>query len=156
MCGIAGILVRPNSSMQDLRERLTAMAVAMHHRGPDDQGICIDPSGQVGLANRRLAIRDLSPAGHMPMGTDDGNIWITYNGEVYNAAELRTELEGQGDYFHSQSDTEVILHGYRAWGQTVVTRLRGMFAFAILDLRPAHQHLFLARAFFWRGAGACR
>ena len=145
MCGIAGILVRPNSSLPDLRERLTAMAVAMHHRGPDDQGICIDPSGQVGLANRRLAIRDLSPAGHMPMGSDDGTIWITYNGEVYNAAELRTELEGQGDYFHSQSDTEVILHGYRAWGQAVVTRLRGMFAFAILDLRPGHQYLFLAR-----------
>jgi len=135
MCGIAGIIRQPQTPLPDLAERLAAMAQAMTHRGPDDEGIYLDPTGQVGLANRRLAIRDLSPAGHMPMQTTDGAVTITYNGEIYNAGELRTELAALGYRFRSQSDTEVILLGYVAWGKAVLSKLRGMFAFAILDQR---------------------
>ena len=135
MCGIAGIILQPHKTVPDLAERLTAMARAMAHRGPDDEGFYVTPNGQVGLANRRLAIRDLSPAGHMPMQTVDGLVTITYNGEVYNAGELRSELEALGHHFRSHSDTEVILLGYAQWGQAVVSRLRGMFAFAIVDQR---------------------
>src|SRR6266508_2554921 len=133
MCGIAGIATSADAQIPDLRERLEAMAGAMLHRGPDDGGVYVSHEGLVGLANRRLAIRDLSPAGHMPMSTTDGALWITYNGEIYNAAELRAELEAKGFAFRSNSDTEVILYGYRAWSEGVVTRLRGMFAFGIYD-----------------------
>lgn len=135
MCGIAGIILQPHNRLPDLAERLVAMAQAMAHRGPDDEGVYVAPSGQVGLSNRRLAIRDLSPAGHMPMHTQDGLVSITYNGEIYNAAELRGELEMLGCTFHSHSDTEVILLGYATWGKAIVPKLRGMFAFAILDQR---------------------
>ena len=117
MCGIAGIILQPHNRLPDLAARLTAMAQAMAHRGPDDEGVYVAPGGQVGLSNRRLAIRDLSPAGHMPMHTQDGLVSITYNGEIYNAAELRGELEAHGCTFHSQSDTEVILPSYATWGK---------------------------------------
>jgi asparagine synthase (glutamine-hydrolysing) len=141
VCGIAGIIVRYNRSLPDLQERLAAMAGAMRHRGPDDAGIMIAPDGHAGLANCRLAVRDLSPAGHMPMGNEDGTVWITYNGEIYNTYELRPELEQMGFVFRSHSDTEVILHGYEAWGRDVVNHLRGMFAFAIVSLRPLMNNL---------------
>src|SRR6266508_1877046 len=144
MCGIAGIATSADAQIPDLRERLGAMADAMLHRGPDDGGVYVSRECLVGLANRRLAIRDLSPAGHMPMSTADGTLCITYNGEIYNAAELRAELEAKGFAFRSNSDTEVILHGYRAWSDDVVTHLRGMFAFCIYDA-PCNG-LFLARA----------
>ncbi len=148
MCGIAGIALNPTHSLPDLPDRLEAMARAMAHRGPDDQGVFVAPNGRVGLANRRLAIRDLSPAGHMPMGNDDSHVWISYNGEIYNADALRTELEALGWRFRSHSDTEVILRGYEAWGVRVIPRLRGMFALAVLDVRPsagASGRLLLAR-----------
>jgi asparagine synthase (glutamine-hydrolysing) len=156
MCGIGGIVVWPERSLGDMHERLAAMARVMAHRGPDDQGIQISADDRVGLVNRRLAIRDRTPAGHMPMSNGDGSVWITYNGEIYNAESLRTELEGENYRFHSHSDTEVILHGYEAWGLDVVSRLRGMFAFAILDTRqpsgerspselPGRPRLLLAR-----------
>lgn len=147
MCGIAGIILNPDQELPDLATRLRAMAAAMHHRGPDDEGIYLAANGRSGLANRRLAIRDLSPAGHMPMGSDDETVWITYNGEIYNADELRTELETAGYRFRSHSDTEVILRGYEAWGTAVVPRLRGMFAFAIYDRRAGESaaRLLLAR-----------
>ena len=146
MCGIAGILLRPGANFPDLQERLQRMATIMQHRGPDDEGIYVSPDGRVGFANRRLAIRDLSPAGHMPMGNPAGNVWITYNGEVYNADELRPELEALGYSFRSTSDTEVILRGYEAWGCEIVPRLRGMFAFAIHDFRsPSAPQFLLAR-----------
>ena len=135
MCGIAGIVVKPEHSLPDLRGRLRAMAQSMVHRGPDDEGIFVTDDGRVGIASRRLAIRDLSPAGHMPMASENGSVWITYNGEIYNADELRTELEKKNRRFHSRSDTEVVLQGYEEWGADVVHRLRGMFAFAILDER---------------------
>ncbi len=137
MCGIAGIVLEPGKSRPDLHERLETMAQAMTHRGPNDQGVFVTPDGQVGLANRRLAIRDLSPAGHMPMANDDDSLWITYNGEIYNAEALRSELEALGQRFRSHSDTEVILRGYEAWGAQAVARLRGMFALALLDMRPS-------------------
>lgn len=133
MCGIAGIVLKPNRDLPDMRRHLTLMAGRMAHRGPDDEGVYVAPDGRVGLVNRRLAIRDLSPAGHMPMGNGAESIWITYNGEIYNADELRSELEATGYVFRSQSDTEVILHGYEAWGTAVIPKLRGMFAFAIYD-----------------------
>jgi asparagine synthase (glutamine-hydrolysing) len=143
VCGIAGVLTHKNP-LSDLRERLCAMASAMQHRGPDDEGVFISQEGRVGLTNRRLAIRDLSPAGHMPMSNDAGTVWITYNGEVYNADQLRAELEQVGYQFRSTSDTEVILKGYEAWGDEVPSRLEGMFAFAIYDQRT-EPRLLLAR-----------
>ena len=143
MCGIAGIRLSPSASVPDLAARLAAMAQAMRHRGPDDQGVFVAADGRAGLANRRLAIRDLSPAGHMPMAGASGAVHITYNGEIYNTGELRAELARAGHRFRSTSDTEVILAGYLAWGVAVVTRLRGMFAFAIHDGRSGR--LLLAR-----------
>ena len=100
------------------------MRDVMAHRGPDDAGLYVSPDRRVGLANRRLAIRDLSPAGHMPMSNAEGTVWITYNGEVYETDGLRVELEHLGFIFRSTSDTEVILHGYEAWGDEVVHRLQ--------------------------------
>jgi len=118
------------------------MAHAMQHRGPDDEGTYVSPDSRVGFANRRLAIRDLSPAGHMPMSNTSGSVCITYNGEVYNTDDLRPELERLGYVFRSNSDTEVILHGYEAWGSDIVRRLEGMFAFAIYDIRETPRLLF--------------
>jgi asparagine synthetase B (glutamine-hydrolysing) len=108
--------------------------------GPDDAGLFLAPDGRVGLANCRLAIRDLSPAGHMPMATADGALQVTHNGEIYNADELRAELEARGHTFRSRSDTEVTLEGYAAWGGVVVERLRGMFAFVPgTEATPQHR-----------------
>ena len=137
MCGIAGLLVDPARGSVDVRACLSAVSTAMAHRGPDDQGLFVSTDGRVGLVNQRLAVVDLSPAGHMPMRNAEGTLWITHNGEIYNAAELRAELESRGPRFRSTSDTEVILRGYEAWGPAVVPRLRGMFAFAIYEERGA-------------------
>ena len=147
MCGISGIAVREPQAGVDLQAGLVAMCAAQTARGPDDTGYCVTPDGRAGLGNNRLAIRDLSPAGHMPMSNAAGTVWITYNGEIYNADELRRELEQAGYTFRSTSDTEVILHGYEAWGAPVVERLRGMFAFAIVQLTATGrtQRLVLAR-----------
>jgi asparagine synthase (glutamine-hydrolysing) len=119
------------------------MRDAMRHRGPDDAGEWWSADGRVGFAHRRLSILDLSPLGHQPMLTDDGRVVVTFNGEIYNFAELKAELQHLGYAFRSHSDTEVILQAYRAWGTGCVTRLRGMFAFALHDLDQ--QRLLLAR-----------
>jgi len=146
MCGIAGIILNPNRSLPDMQHRLQAMCDAMAHRGPDDSGLYLSPDERVGLVNCRLAIRDLSPSGHMPMESADGSTWITYNGEVYNADALRSTLTDQGYRFRSTSDTEVILYGYQAWGAAVLDHLRGMFAFAILNVETFQRaNVFLAR-----------
>ncbi len=137
MCGIAGIVLRPGARPIELRPRLAAMAACMAHRGPDDEGVYVAADGRSGLANRRLAIRDCSPAGHMPMGGPDGGAWISYNGECYNAGELRAELERGGCSFRSSSDTEVLLYAHMAWGEAMLGRLRGMFAFAVHTAGPA-------------------
>jgi asparagine synthase (glutamine-hydrolysing) len=117
------------------------MTDAIAHRGPDGEGFTLD--GCLGLGHRRLAVLDLSPAGQQPMATPDGRYVITYNGEIYNFRELRRELELLGHEFHSRTDTEVLLHAYAEWGTAALTRLNGMFAFAIWD-RETRQ-LLLAR-----------
>jgi asparagine synthase (glutamine-hydrolysing) len=139
VCGIAGIL--------DLRERpvtveeLRAMAASIRHRGPDDSGVWA--RGHVGLANARLAILDLSPAGHQPMVGDDGRYVLAYNGELYNFRELAAELEAEGHRFRSRGDTEVVLRAFEEWGPDCVERFNGMFAFAVWD--SARRELFVAR-----------
>ena len=105
----------------------------MIHRGPNDHGIYHDPSQQIYLGQTRLSIQDISTAGHQPMSDDSGRYWIVFNGEIYNFMDIRQELESKGHHFISKTDTEVILYGYREWGEAVVQRLRGMFAFAIYD-----------------------
>jgi asparagine synthase (glutamine-hydrolysing) len=117
------------------------MMSTLHHRGPDDQGIWLG-SG-IGLAHTRLSIIDLTVAGHQPMALPDQSLYITFNGEIYNFLELRSELEKEGAQFRSHSDTEVILHGYRRWGTQVFSKLRGMFALALWDDRA--RELVLAR-----------
>jgi asparagine synthase (glutamine-hydrolysing) len=127
------------------------MNALQRHRGPDDSGtwqhISADGSRFV-LGSTRLAIIDLSSAGHMPMSNEDGTIWIAYNGEVYNAAELRPYLESRGHHFRSRSDTEVVVHLYEEEGFDCLKKLNGMFAFAICDLRRRSPRLFLARDHF--------
>ena len=138
MCGIAGIVEVGGRGVD--RALLTAMTTAQAHRGPDGDGfVC---RGGVGLGHRRLAIIDLV-TGDQPMPNDDRTMWIVFNGEIYNYRELRTELEARGSRFRTQSDTEVILRAYEAYGADCVTRLRGMFAFAVLDERA--RQVFLAR-----------
>ena len=139
MCGIAGIVTRNPS--EALRPAAESMALAMKHRGPDSQGV--QDLGSCLLASARLSIIDLSDRGRMPMSSPDGRIWITYNGETYNAAELRSDLERRGHSFRTTSDTEVVLHLYQEFGERFVEKLRGMFAFAIWDRRK--RVLFAAR-----------
>jgi asparagine synthase (glutamine-hydrolysing) len=142
MCGISGFLLADSLIPQRAAEaRLRAMIATLRHRGPDDEGVWTD--GQAGLAHARLSIIDLSPAAHQPMGSANGSVWISYNGEVYNFAEIRQELEGLGYRFRSRSDTEVIVNGWHAWGPRIFSRLRGMFALAIWDRRS--RRLILAR-----------
>ncbi|MBX9775411.1 MAG: asparagine synthase (glutamine-hydrolyzing) [Xanthobacteraceae bacterium] len=142
MCGISGFLwLGSGRPPFDIDQRLRGMIAPLRHRGPDDQGVWND--GVCGLAHARLSIIDLTPGGHQPMGSADGRVWISFNGEIYNFKELRAELQAKGYSFRSQSDTEVIIYGYLAWGERVVDRLRGMFAFALWD--AADQKLLLVR-----------
>ncbi len=140
MCGIVGIA--SNEPLGNL-DWLPAACEAMQHRGPDDAGMWRSADGRVGLGHRRLAIIDLSPAGHQPMQDGTGTLTIVFNGEIYNYLELREELVAKGASIHSQSDTAVILAAYREWGTDCLARLNGMFAFAIHD--AAKQTVFLAR-----------
>lgn len=157
MCGIAGIVTQsprwaehnPSYILKDLR-----------HRGPDDEGwlLYTNPGVQHGrgpiptlpykvcLLFRRLAILDISQRGSQPMATPEGDLWIIFNGEIYNFLELRSELSARGYTFRSGTDTEVLLYGYHCWGEEILEKITGMFAFAFLDLR--NQELFLARDFF--------
>lgn len=136
MCGIAGIIGKEREET-----RVGWMINTLRHRGPDDAGIWGD--GISTLGHRRLAIIDLTEAGRQPLSNEDGTIWITFNGEIYNFQLLRQELEAKGHRFRTRTDTETIVHAYEQWGTECVKRLRGMFAFAIWDQR--HQRLFLAR-----------
>lgn len=131
MCGIAGTV-----GFYD-PELLKQMSSVMVHRGPDDSGIKILSTDRlkVGLAFRRLAILDLSPLGHQPMCTPDEQVWIVFNGEIYNYRELRNTLQAKGYRFRSQTDTEVILYAYLEWGTACVEQLNGMWAFALVDTR---------------------
>lgn len=179
MCGIAGLIQSDDRPLDG--RLLESMTRALAHRGPDGEGYVLLggrekpfalrgplgaalPSGRiasgrymVGLGHRRLAVFDLTVLGHQPLGTDDG-YWITYNGAVYNAPELRQELRRLGHEFRSASDTEVVLASYRQWGADCLPRLNGMFAFAIWD--PAQETVFCARdrfgikPFYYRSDGA--
>jgi asparagine synthase (glutamine-hydrolysing) len=145
MCGISGVVNCGDS------ETLARMTRVQAHRGPDDDGVWERrfPDGSyIGLGSRRLAILDLSAVGHMPMCNEDGTVWITYNGEIYNFAELRRELESKGHRFVSHTDTEAIIHLYEQEGPECVKRLNGMFAFTICDLRSGTPTLFCARDHF--------
>jgi asparagine synthase (glutamine-hydrolysing) len=139
MCGIAGILKLDPRERAD-RHRLVRMRDVLSHRGPDEEGLMLD--GPVGLAHRRLAIVDIN-AGQQPMSNEDGCIWITFNGEIYNHSSLRARLEAGGHRYRSHCDTETILHLYEDKGDEVVEHLHGMFAFAIWD--GTEQRLLLAR-----------
>jgi len=142
VCGIAGVIVT-EPERYDLRAVVERARLSLTHRGPDDHGLFAPVGGRCALAHTRLSIIDLSPAGHQPMSTPDGRYWITFNGEIYNFRELRRELERSGEAFASQSDTEVILRLYARDGADCLSRLRGMFAFAIWDAE--RQKLFIAR-----------
>ncbi len=145
MCGISGLV-----NCGD-RETLARMTRVQAHRGPDDSGLWETrfPDGSyVGLGSRRLAILDLSAVGHMPMCNEDRTVWITYNGEIYNFAELRQELQSKGHVFSSHTDTEVVVHLYEEEGPDCVKRLNGIFAFAICDLRRDTPTIFIARDHF--------
>lgn len=139
MCGICGIFNLNGEPVSPVNLRKMTDAIA--HRGPDGEGFFIDSF--VGLGHRRLAIIDLSPLGHQPMVSADGQYAISYNGEVYNFQELRVELEALGCPFRSRSDTEVVLNAYAQWGPECIDKFNGMFAFAIWD--KTRQELFLAR-----------
>src|SRR6266567_3653921 len=141
MCGVSGFLTRANLPGDTAEARLWAMIATLRHRGPDDEGVWTD--GLAGLAHARLSIIDLSPAAHQPIAGAGGDIWLTYNGEIYNFADLREELEGLGYGFRSRGDAEVIANGWHAWGPHLFGRLRGMFALALWDRRS--RRLVLAR-----------
>jgi asparagine synthase (glutamine-hydrolysing) len=139
MCGIAGIVqFDPRARVE--QTRVARMRDALHYRGPDGAGIFVE--NNVGLGHRRLAIVDLA-GGHQPMANEDESIWVVFNGEIYNHAQLRSGLEARGHRYRSRSDTETILHLYEDMGERCVERLRGMFAFAIWD--RGRQRLLLAR-----------
>jgi asparagine synthase (glutamine-hydrolysing) len=160
MCGIAGILKRNGPTTPEDVAAVQRMMDAQVQRGPDDSGLYHDR--QVVLGHRRLSILDLSPAGRQPMANEDGTVWITYNGEIYNYRELRDELVARGHVFKSRGDTEVIVHGYEQWGiEGLLHRLRGMFAFALCDSRTsrlmlARDRLGIKPLYYWASArGEC-
>lgn len=140
MCGICGIVNLDNQAAVDAGQ-LQAMCDSLIHRGPDDEGKFLQ--GCVGLGSRRLAVIDLSSQGHMPMSSEDQRYWITYNGEIYNFLDLRQDLISRGVYLRSKTDTEVLLQLYLIYGPDMLSRLNGMFAFAIWDCRE--KTLFAAR-----------
>lgn len=137
MCGIVGVLSFENSSFQVKEPYLEKMRDTMVHRGPDGFGIWISNDKKVGLGHRRLSIIDLSKKASQPMSNEDGSIWITFNGEIYNHTEIRHELEKIGGHRWKtdHSDTEVIVHAFEEWGIEFVHKLRGMFAIAIWDAK---------------------
>jgi asparagine synthase (glutamine-hydrolysing) len=152
MCGFAAWFDPEGGTPE--RDWLVRAAGLLAHRGPDDAGVLVEPG--VGLAFRRLSIVDLA-GGHQPLANEDGTVWIVYNGEVYNHADLRRDLEARGHRFRTRSDTEAIVHAYEEWGEACVERLRGMFAFALWD--RGRRRLFVARdrlgikPLYWTRAG---
>lgn len=139
MCGIAGII----SKNPAITEGISSMTAALRHRGPDDVGHFVQ--GDIALGHTRLSIIDIE-GGHQPMSNHDSTLWITFNGEIYNYRDLRRELAGRGHRFKTNSDTETIICAYEEWKEDCVHHLRGMFAFAIADMRE--KKVFLARDHF--------
>src|SRR5689334_22128352 len=130
MCGIAGIVSGAGGGVDVAT--VSRMCQSIAHRGPDDEGIFVRDG--VGLGMRRLSVIDLA-GGHQPVFNEDGTVWVVYNGEIYNFAELRRELEGRGHRFSTHTDTEVIVHLYEDFGANCVHNLLGMLAFALYDER---------------------
>lgn len=140
MCGICGVVGSADEAI------VRSMMARIAHRGPDDEGVYITETStgdRVGLGHRRLSIIDLSPAGREPMADSAGRIWLTYNGEIYNFRDLRSELEAKGYKFGSDTDAEVIIYSYLEWGVDALSKLNGMFAFGLWDSRD--ESLLLAR-----------
>lgn len=135
MCGIVGVLAFKHSAFTISESYITRMRDTMSHRGPDGAGTWIAEDGRVGLGHRRLSIIDLSEAAAQPMCNEDGTLWISFNGEIYNHTEIRVELERIGGYQWKtdHSDTEVILHAFEQWGINCLDKFRGMFAMALWD-----------------------
>src|SRR5438477_12594919 len=131
MCGITGQFNFQQREPVE-RETIVRMARSIAHRGPDDEGFFI--AGPIGLGFRRLSIIDLA-GGHQPMSDGEETVWVIFNGEIYNYRELRAELQAKGHHFRTNSDTEVIVHGYKQWGLDVFNHLNGMFGLAIWDVR---------------------
>jgi asparagine synthase (glutamine-hydrolysing) len=134
VCGICGFAYAPASN--DAERRVRSMAQAMLHRGPDDEGFLVEDSRVPGLAlgMRRLSIIDL-PGGHQPVWNETHDVAVVFNGELYNYRELRERLTLAGHRFQTKSDTEILVHGWEEWGEDLLDELRGMFSFALLDLR---------------------
>lgn len=147
MCGICGKVSLYGKPVE--ANLIELMCKKMVHRGPDDEGIYLNnPTNDgisIGLGHRRLSIIDLSEAGHQPMHNEDKTIWVVHNGEIYNFSGLKADLEKKGHFFKSNTDTEVIIHGYEEWGLDFVHRLRGMFAFGLWDGRKKRLLLFRDR-----------
>ncbi len=139
MCGICGFLNKKALSSEILWE----MSNTLTHRGPDDKGIYLSKDSCLGLGHRRLSIIDLTETGHQPMCNEKEDVWIVFNGEIYNFQEIRKELQKEGYKFKGRSDTEVILHSYEQWGEECLQRFNGMFAFAIWDEKK--RMFFIAR-----------
>lgn len=143
MCGIAGMAGIADEPL------LKEMLAITRHRGPNDSGTYVveglTSASRIAIGNNRLSIIDLSEAGHQPMCNEDGTVWVAYNGETYNFAELRKELVSDGHEFKSRTDTEVLVHLYEKYGAAMVTRLNGMFAFAIWDARSRELLIFRDR-----------
>jgi len=147
MCGIAGIWDPDLGWVAELRARAAAMTTALAHRGPDGEAVWLDPAAGIALGHRRLAIIDVSPEASQPMRSADGRLTLTYNGEIYNFAELRAELTAAGRRFRTSSDTEVLVEACAAWGvAAAVRRLIGIFAFALWD--ASERRLTLVRDHF--------
>ena len=136
MCRIAGV-ASGKLHQEEMRKKVSVMCTAQKHGGPDDEGIFSDVQHKVVFGHRRLAIIDLSSKGHQPMCDINNSAWITFNGEIYNYPELKNELIKLGAQFKSDTDTEVIIEAYLHWGKAAFSRLRGMFAFALYDMRNA-------------------
>src|SRR5262245_29365635 len=141
MCAIGGWLLDPQA--QPDQAALDRMMASMVHRGPDDAGKFLDAAAGLAVGHNRLSIIDLTSGGHQPMVNASNGDVLTFNGEIYNFRVLRRELEAKGYRFRSQSDTEILLHAFEAWGIECVRHIRGMFAFAIW--RRAERALFLFR-----------
>jgi asparagine synthase (glutamine-hydrolysing) len=139
MCGICGQYNFGNQALVR-RTDIVAMTRSIAHRGPDDEGYFID--GSLGFGFRRLSIIDLA-GGHQPMSDREESVWVVFNGEIYNFPELKRELQSHGHVFRTNCDTEVIIHGYKQWGDDVLNHLNGMFGLAIWDVR--NKRLVLAR-----------
>ena len=139
MCGISGIVARRHVNLTAVE----AMNALIRHRGPDGEGVWQSADRQVVLGHRRLAVIDPTPAGAQPMVSPDGDLVLTFNGEIYNYLELGDDLKADGSTFNSKSDLEVLLQGYARYGEDVLRHLNGMFAFAIYD--SVHRRLFCAR-----------